>query len=66
MAGRSRKLFRVRFRAEQSADPAFQRLVARAGVPEKRVALLERTLQHGLEQVIELFPAIQVHRRFHR
>ena len=35
-------------------------------LPEKRVALLQRTLQHGLEQVIELFPVIQVHRRFHR
>ena len=66
MAGRSRNWLRPRFRAQQNADPALQRLVARAGVPEKRVALLDRTLEHGLEQAIELFPVIQVHRRFPR
>ena len=59
-------MLRFGFRAQQGADLAFQRLVTRAGVPEKRVALLERTLEHGLEQAIELFPVIQVHRRFHR
>ena len=66
IAGRSRKCFASRFRTQQCADLPFQRLVARAGVPEKRVALLGRTLQHGLEEAIELFPVIQVHRRFHR
>jgi hypothetical protein len=35
-------------------------------VPEKRVALLGPSLEHGLEEAIELFPVIQVHRRFHR
>jgi hypothetical protein len=57
---------RFLFRAEQCADPAFERLVTRAGAPEKCVALFERTLQDGLEEVIEPFPAIQVHRRFHQ
>ena len=60
------KALRVRLRVQKRADPAFQRLVTRAGLPEKRVALLGRTLQHGLEQVIELFPLIQVHLRFRR
>jgi hypothetical protein len=32
----------------------------------KRVALLGRSLEHGLEEAIELFPVIQVHRRFQR
>jgi hypothetical protein len=46
---------RFLFRAEQCADPAFERLVTRAGAPEKCVALFERTLQDGLEEVIEPF-----------
>ena len=33
IAGRS-ELFRLRFRAQRHADPAFQRFVTRAGVPE--------------------------------
>ena len=57
---------RVRRGVQERANLAFQRLVARAGLPEKRVALFGWTLQRGLEQVIELFPLIQVHRRFHR
>jgi hypothetical protein len=60
------KVFRVRFGVEQRSNPAFERLVTGAGVPQKRVALRHRALQYGLEQVIELFPVIQVHRRFHR
>ena len=60
------ELLRRRFRNQQRTELTFERLVTGAGALEKRVALLERTLQHGLEQAIELFPAIQVHRRFHR
>ena len=59
-------MLRVGLRTQQCADLPFQRLVARARAPEKRVALLGRTLEHGLEEAIELFPVIQVHRRFHR
>jgi hypothetical protein len=49
----------------QRTDLLFQWLIARARAPEERVALLGRALEHGLEEAIELFPAIQVHRRFH-
>ena len=60
------EVLRVGLRTQQCADLPFQRLVARARAPEKRVALLGRTLEHGLEEAIELFPVIQVHRRFRR
>ena len=56
---------RVGLRTQQRADLTFQRLITRAHASEERVALLVGTLEHGLEQAIELFPAIQVHRRFH-
>ena len=60
------EVLRVGLRTQQRADLPFQRLIARARPSEKRVALLGRTLEHGLQEAIELFPAIQVHRRFHR
>ena len=60
------KVLGVGLRTQQCADLPFQRLVTRACASKKRVALLGRALEHGLEQTIELFPVIQVHRRFHR
>jgi hypothetical protein len=56
---------RVGLRTQQCADLPFQRLIPRARLSEKRVALLGRALEDGLEQAIELFPAFQVHRRVH-
>jgi hypothetical protein len=60
------EVLRVVFSTQQGADVPFQWLIARARLSEERVALLGRSLEHGLEEAIELFPAIQVHRRFHR
>ena len=56
------EILRRRLRVQQCSNLSLQRLVARTGVPEKRVALLDGTLQYGLEQAIEPFPLILVHR----
>ena len=48
---------RVLLRAEPGAKGFLER-------PAIEVAA--RSLEHGLEEAIELFPVIQVHRRFHR
>jgi hypothetical protein len=60
------EVLRVGLPTQQGADLPFQRLITGARPSEKRVALLGRPLEHGLEEAIELFPMIQVHRRFHR
>ena len=49
-------------RGQQRPDLPLQRLVARARLPQKRVALLGRTLQHRLQQAIDLFPSFRIHR----
>ena len=60
------EVLRIGLRTQQRADLPFQRLIPTARPSEKRVAILGRSLEHGLEEAIELFPVIQVHRRFHR
>src|SRR3984885_5255660 len=59
--GTLQKTSRLLLCAQQRADFAFQRFVTRACVPQKCVALLRRTLQHRLQQAIDLLPPIRVH-----
>jgi len=56
--GAFQKVLRIGLRTQQGADLPFQRLIARARPSEKRIALLGRTFEHGLEEAIELFPVI--------
>src|SRR5260370_28683588 len=49
-------------RGTQAADFSLQRFVARARVPQKRIAFHGRTLQRRLQQVIDLFPPFRIHR----
>ena len=62
MAGLSRKLPACWLCPQQRAYFAFQRFVARTCTLQKRIALLWRTFQHCLKQLIDLFPAVRVHR----
>jgi hypothetical protein len=53
---------RLFFGSEQRPHFAFQLAVAVAGLPQKPVALTGRELQRGLQEAIDLFPSIGVHR----
>ena len=49
-------------RAQQRPNLPLQRRIRTACPPQKRLALLRRLLQDGLQQVIDLFPAFSIHR----
>ena len=51
-------------RGEQRPDLSLQLLVARTRLAQKKLAVPRRTLQRGLQQVIDLFPSIRIHLSF--
>src|SRR2546423_734870 len=50
-------------RRQQGPDFLLERIVARAGEPQKSVVLFRRTVQDRLKQGINLFPAFGFHLR---
>jgi len=54
--------FGLLLRRQQGTDFPLQRLIARACVAQKRVALFGRAVQHRLQYAVNLLPSFGIHR----